>query len=100
MIINGMSWKILLVSPTHPMLLTLHNTYALGVCDKPTRIIYIANNLQRDKLKQVLCHELTHAHLYAYDEELTYDEEELVADMIMKYGSKIIRKTNKTFWKM
>jgi hypothetical protein len=50
-----------------------NNTYALGCCDNNTRIIYIANDVKKDYLKKVLCHELTHAAMFSYNIKLTYD---------------------------
>jgi hypothetical protein len=36
MIINGVRWRVRLVSPAHPLLLTPWRTHSLGVCDKVT----------------------------------------------------------------
>jgi hypothetical protein len=36
MIINGVAWRVKLVSPAHPLLITPWQTHALGVCDKVT----------------------------------------------------------------
>ena len=67
MIINNVAWRVRMVSPSHPLLLTPWRTHALGVCDKITQTIYI------DK---------------------TYDEEEMVAEIISEYGEQIMRLTN------
>lgn len=95
MIINGLSWRVRFVSPTHPMLLMPKLTYALGVCDKPTQTIYINETLSYRKTKEVLIHELTHAFVFSYSESFSYDEEERIADFVSKYAEKIIRKSKK-----
>ena len=90
MIINGIRWGVRLVAPSHPMLLTPWKTHALGVCDKPTRTIYIDKTLKREKLKETLCHEIVHASMFSYKIDLSYNEEEMVADLISNYGNEII----------
>lgn len=91
--INGLSWRVRFVSPTHPMLLTPSLTCALGVCDKPTQTIYVNETLSQRKMKKVLIHELTHAFVFSYGESFLYDDEERLADFVSKYAQKIIKKT-------
>ena len=97
MIINGVRWRVRLVSPAHPMLLTPHKTHALGVCDKVTQTICIDKTLSPQKIKEVLCHEIVHAFMFSYMVDLTYDEEELVAELMTKYGEDILEKTNAVY---
>ena len=94
MIVNGVRWRVRLVSPAHPMLLTPHGTHALGVCDKVMQTICIDKTLSSQKLKEVLCHEIVHAFMFSYDIDLTYDEEEMVAELMSEYGESILEKTN------
>ena len=94
MIINGVRWRVYLVSPAHPLLLTPWHTHAFGVCDKTTQTIYIDKTLSSHKIKQVLRHEITHAFIFSYDIDMSYDEEELVAGLVEKYGEDIVRQTN------
>ncbi len=94
MIINGVRWKIRLVSPSHPMLLTPWKTHALGVCDKTTRTIYIDNTLYPTRIKDVIYHELVHAAMFSYGVDLSYEEEELVAEWTGTYGDEIFRLAN------
>lgn len=94
MIINGIVWRVRLVSPAHPLLLTPWNTHALGVCDKVTQTICVDKTLTPQLLKEVLCHEIVHAFMYSYMIDLSYSEEELVADLLSKYGEEILRYTN------
>jgi len=94
MIINGVRWRVRLVSPAHPMLLTPHKTHALGVCDKVTQTICIDETLSPQLLKEVLCHELVHAFMYSYDIDLSYNEEEIVATLMGEYGDDILEMTD------
>lgn len=93
--INGETWKLFLVSPLHPILLTPEGSFTLGACDLPTHGIYINENLNSQKMKQVLCHELTHAVMFSYNIKLNLYQEELLADMIATYGQEIIDITNR-----
>lgn len=76
------------------MLLTPHQTHALGVCDKITQTICIDKTLSPQKIKEVLCHEIVHAFMFSYMVDLTYNEEEMVAELMTKYGEEILDKTN------
>lgn len=97
MIINGVRWGVRLVAPSHPMLLTPWKTHALGVCDKVTQTIYIDKTLSKQQLKETLCHEIVHATMYSYEIDLTYEEEEMVAELISYYGNEIVHLT-KVVW--
>lgn len=94
MIINGVHWRVRLVSPAHPLLLTPWMTHAYGVCDKVMQVICIDKTLPPQLLKEVLCHELVHAFMYSYAIDLSYDEEEMVAELMAEYGEDILQKTN------
>ena len=94
MIINGRRWRVRLVSPSHPLLLTPWKTHALGVCDKATQTIYVDETLSQKKQKEILCHEIVHAFMFSYGIDLSYREEELVAELISKYGNSITKATN------
>ena len=50
-----------------------------------------------NKLKKVLCHEVTHAAMFSYHVTLDVAQEELIADLIATYGSEIIAVTNRIF---
>ncbi len=93
MIINGVRWGVRLVAPAHPMLLTPWRTHALGVCDKVTQTIYIDKTLSKRKLRETLCHEIVHASMFSYGIDLSYDEEEMVAELVSQYGDEIINLT-------
>lgn len=95
--INGENWKILLVSPNHPSLLTPNNTYTLGCCDDNIKTIFITDDIAGDYLHKVLCHELVHACMYSYNIELNEYQEEILADLIATYGHEIMHMTNSIF---
>jgi hypothetical protein len=100
MILNGVRWSICLVAPSHSILLTPWGTRALGVCDKKTNIIYIDKTLKKKKLKKVLCHEIVHASIFSYNIDLSFEEEERLAELITNYGEEIIKQTNKLYNKI
>ena len=97
MIINGVRWRVRLVSPAHPLLLTPWKTHALGVCDKVTQTICVDETLSPQLLKEVLCHEIVHAFMFSYMIDLSYSEEELVAELMSQYGEEILEVTNATY---
>lgn len=98
--INGDNWRVVFVSPYNPILKKKDGYYTLGACVDDTKKIYINNKLSLEKVKQVLYHEITHAAMFSYDIQLTYDQEELLADLLATYGQEIIDITNKIFSKI
>ena len=75
--INGEDWAFCLVPPGDPALCTSVNC-ALGVCDDNDKTIYILNNLNREKMRKVLCHEIVHAAMFSYNVFLDISQEEMV----------------------
>ena len=99
-LINNVYWKLAFVNPTFPLLQRINGDYSIGACDNLTRTIYINQNLQGDLLRKVLCHQITHAAMFSYNIDLSYDQEELIADLIATYGEEIIQVTNQVFEKI
>lgn len=95
--INGETWRILLVSPYHPMLIQPNGNFAVGACDDFSKTIYICDDLDLNFTKKILCHELTHAAMFSYNIELSLEQEELLAEIISTYGHEIIHITNTLF---
>ena len=95
--INGVEWKVLLVPPSHPGLHRSNMSFTLGTCDFNTKTIYITDDLKQEYLWKVLSHELTHAAMFSYDIILSYEQEEIVADLIATYGQEIGYITNSVF---
>lgn len=96
-IINGEIWYIEYVPANDIILLRPDGVYTVGVCDDITKTIYLSEELYGDFLKKVLAHEITHAAMFSYNVFLTYDQEELVADLIATFGEEIIEITNLIF---
>lgn len=95
--INGEEWRIVLVSPLHPVLFRSDGSLSIGACIDENKTIYIRDDLPIEKFKKVLCHEITHAAMFSYNIELLPEQEELLADLIATYGQEIIGTTNKIF---
>lgn len=95
MIINGVSWVINFVEPTHPMLKMSSGDYTIGACDNNYKTIYINDLLNTQMVRKVLCHEITHAAMFSYGVELDLYQEEVVADLIATYGWQIICETER-----
>ena len=98
--INGELWYIELCHPRHPMLRRSDGSYTIGACDDKTKTIYLNRNLYGEMLRKVLCHEMTHAAMFSYNVDLSYEQEELLADLIATYGKEIISITNTIFNKL
>lgn len=98
--INGERWWVVLVMPYDIALLMPDGRQALGACNDSTKTIYINRELVGEDFEQVLCHELVHAAMFAYDVMLGYDEEELIAEIIATFGEEIIDLTDMLFDKI
>ena len=92
--INGEEWRVLLVSPFHPQLQRSDGSWTIGACDDMLKTIYLCEDLNKSLLRKVLCHELVHAFMFSYDVDLSYDEEEMVAEIMSEYGEDILEYTN------
>lgn len=92
--INGVGWRVRLVSPSNPFLISSTGRLALGSCDNTTKTIYLSKGIPRKKLKKVLCHELVHAVMFSYQVLLNPEQEEIFADLFASYGEQIIDFTN------
>ena len=95
--INGLTWRVYLVSPNHPMLARDNGSVAVGVCDSSTQSIYINEYVDVNFMKKILCHEITHAAMFSYGIILNHDQEEIIADLIATYGEEIVEETNIIF---
>lgn len=95
--INGEAWWIVLVPPDDIALLMSNGNFAVGACNDGTKTIYISNLLHGEEFEKVLCHELVHAAMFAYDVMLDINEEELIAEIIATFGEEIIDLTDIMF---
>ena len=82
------------------MLIREDGVRTLGMCDRDTKTIYLAENLEGSMLKKVICHELVHAAMFSYNIYVSLEQEEIIADIIATYGEEIINITNKVFYKL
>lgn len=95
--INGESWCVVLVMPNDIALLMPNGDFAIGACNDATKTIYISNLLHGEEFEKVLCHEIVHAAMFAYDVLLDIAEEELLAEIIATFGEEIIDLTDIMF---
>ena len=95
--INGENWTICFCSPFDSALETSRGIYTIGVCDDNLKTIFIAKGLSRERMRKVLCHELTHAAMFSYNVVLDVQTEEIVADIMATYGEQIAGETERMF---
>lgn len=98
--INGEYWHIVFVSWDHPMMIRTDGSLTIGACDDGTKSIYINKEIDEALMKKVLCHEITHAAMFSYNIDLTWEQEEILADLIATYGQEIICTTNLIFHRL
>ena len=79
--INGEYWKLLFVSPNDPILY-IGNGFTLGVTIPAWHRIYIANNLNGDKARLVISHEVAHAEFASRGLFVPIYIEEVLADIV------------------
>jgi hypothetical protein len=100
-VINGERWEVYLVNPNDPALwMDRGGGYALGVCNDMVKSIFINNQLWGEEFERVLCHEIVHAAMFAYDVFLSIEEEELLAEVIATFGEEIVDVTDTVFDKI
>ena len=98
--INGEQWWAFLVEPNDPALWMPGQGFALGACNDSAKAIYINRYLTGEYFEKVLCHELVHAAMFAYDVILDLEEEELIAEIIATFGEEIVDMTDMVFNKI
>ena len=97
-IINGVLWRVVDVSPTHPVLRRQDGSLSVGACDNPTKTIYLSAALSGAFKRKVICHEVTHAAMFSYGVQMTLAQEELVADIVATFGDEVLDITNNLFY--
>lgn len=96
-IINGELWRVVFVDSRHPALLKPNGSFAIGACDDYSKNIYLNKDLSGGELKQVLCHEITHAIMFSYNIKMPLAQEELFAELMAIFGEEVIKITNILF---
>ena len=96
-IINGELWRVLFVDEKHAALLKPNGEFAIGACDDYSNTIYLSKNLSGELLKQVLCHEITHAMMFSFHIKMPLQQEELFAELMATFGEEVVKITNILF---
>lgn len=87
--INNKTWEIVKISRQNPMLMRSDGSRTVGMTDRNTKTIYLADDLRGKFLDRVLCHELCHAFCLSYNVYMDIDTEEIVADFLATYGREV-----------
>lgn len=87
--INDKTWEIVKISRQNPMLMRSDGSRTVGMTDRNTQTIYIADDLRGRFLDKVLCHELCHAFCLSYNIYMDIGTEEIVADFLATYGREV-----------
>lgn len=89
--INNKTWEIVKISRQNPMLMRSDGSRTVGMTDRDTKRIYLADDLRGKFLDRVLCHELCHAFCLSYNVYMDIDTEEIVADFLATYGREVFK---------
>jgi hypothetical protein len=88
--LNDLNWCIRLVGGQNGKLKRSDGKPVMGLCDRNTQTIYIADNLTDYQFKKVLIHEICHSAMASYDVALSLEQEEIICQIISEYGEEII----------
>lgn len=85
----------LLVVPEDSKNLFYNEAYRSGMCNMFDEIIYIADNLRKNVLREVISHELVHAIISRYipGREIS-DDEEWICNFMGLYAHQVVELTN------
>lgn len=89
--INNEMWNLVKVSRYSDMLQRSDGSGTVGMTDRDTKTIYLADDLRGKFLDRVLCHELCHAFCLSYNVYMNIDTEEIVADFLATYGREVFK---------
>ena len=89
-VINGIEWSLVFVPSFSEYLQRSDGSYTIGMTDSNTNTVYICNKLHGDKLRHVICHEITHAICFSYDIYMPIELEEKLCNFVADYGEEII----------
>lgn len=99
-VIGNQVWNLYFLPPYYDIFITDSGRLTVGVTDRSTHEVFIANNLHPDFEWKVLCHELCHVSMCVYNVRLSVEQEEVIADLIATYGAEILDVTNRIFGKL
>ena len=86
--INGILWTLKFVEPMDSVLWT-GSRYTLGVTVLPERTIYINAYLNKEKLRDVLSHEICHSMVASYGYDMPISEEECFCQIMERRGDEV-----------
>lgn len=92
--INGAIWCIQFVDRYNPIFIMDNGQYTIGVTDRNTQTIYVANDLDSELLEKVIKHEICHAIMFTEGIDMSIPTEECVCDILATYGDDVDRITN------
>ena len=87
--INNEMWNLVKVSRYSDMLQRSDGSRTVGMKDRNTKTIYLADDLRGKFLDLVLRHEFCHAFCLSYNVYMDIDTEEIVADFLTTYGREV-----------
>lgn len=88
--VNGDHWQIVKVRPDDYRLMRTDGVQTLGATDINRKEVYLSDDLKDYMLQKVLTHELVHVFCLSYDYEMDIRTEEIVADFLSLYGSRVL----------
>lgn len=99
-LLNGIMWRVKVVSPESKMLIDRTNTKTVATTDPLTRCIYLSEELKGDFRETVLLHELGHCVMFSFNliddihsfvepEKWIYAEE-WMCNFIANYGKRML----------
>lgn len=94
---NGKTWLVALVNPSDSVLTRSDGSRTVGMCDRDSQTVYIANNLHGGFLRKVLLHEVTHSAIFSYGIDMSVEQEELFCDLLATYGDDIFTVVDNIF---
>lgn len=92
---NGLLWNVQRIDNNNPILKRSDGSQTIGVTDRNTQTVYIAEALKGRLLEKVLTHEVCHCAIFSYGIYLTLEQEEKLCDFVATYGNEIFSITDK-----
>lgn len=99
-VINNIIWNLYIVDSNDINLIRDDGGYTIGVTDWNQKAIFISKNIDYDKFKKVLMHEITHAFIFSYGFPIDIYAEECMCSFVENYAQQIINKTNEILGEM
>ena len=99
-VIGNQVWHLYFLPPFDDIFVMENGRRTVGVTDRNTHEVFIADNLHPTFEWKVLCHEMCHVSMCVYNVRLSVEQEEVIADLIATYGAEILDVTNRIFGKL